>query len=196
MKKFLFHVNRGILLFAIVCLAVTVYLLTDMIQNQKKEKDIRAITTQYIEDSCSCYVFPEGFDVGDPESFFYSYNLSTATKELAEEAFIPVKHYYVDNKALQDEFIGQIQNMFLYDIDAESMPISCSRIPGRMKIRVYRDSATVEVDCSTVVEYIDASGIRSSYNNTTTEYYEYVCIDGEWKLVYNSLSGLVDYYGY
>ncbi|MBP5492391.1 MAG: hypothetical protein J6Y08_06075 [Clostridiales bacterium] len=174
MKSYLSKMNRGLVLFFLLVAGVAIYILVDHVENKKKEKAILAITEQYIAESCDSFEFP------DTALFFES---QATSSEISREKVEPLLHFFSSNDKIIEAAGFANSGYWDYCLSDALCPRACSRQPSNVEVSVYKDSATVTLTTTNVIDFVNESGFSHSRSSTTVETMYFVYKDGQWLLV-------------
>lgn len=179
MKKWWQQVNRGLLLLALVVLAVSVYLIIESANIKKDKAAIKELSKQFITESSAYFICPSDFEFWEQEEF----TEESLSKAMASQ-LAPVSSYYCENEAVRNMQINYYFRFFASTRENQICPVNCVRKPLKIDIKeIYNDSATVVVNTQTTMDYMTEDENRMSEVITSDETLLFLKQDGEWKLV-------------
>lgn len=187
MVQFLRKENRGVIVSAVVLLAVVIYLVTLSIMQQRDKQDIKAVCESFVQEDALWRVLPVDYEGGavrisDEEMDQFQSDLTDA-----------LSTYFIENDAAIDNSLSILYTQLENQNDGFE-PLATGFDSAIVKYTDFSfDGSNVKVtfDMQIAVESVYPSDGNSTPSRTSTKVSNQITlqkVDGEWKIVYVYIS--------
>ena len=179
MRKRLFYANRGVILLVLAIIGISIFLIYDSIRCSQASKKIRSQVEAFTSETAEAFSFPQD-RISDVKNHAYlQVDLEAYLKAVSEDKCKSLLSYYLDNQALREDLVEQVEQIYLMQfVNHNTIASSVTRNLVNMKVKVYRDTATVDAVISNTFEGEGLEILPFTY----TDHYEMIYKDGTWQI--------------